>query len=172
MRVKIAPQNLEILEKISKEYNIPATQLVNSCVFEKLGDKLKLLKEFEFENIEEKKDEEIEVRLKLFKKEKAYIKAFSNQIGINSITGTVKFIVLNSILESKYLNIEEIRAFGDLKYEINILGKNIHHILKQLNFKKEFEKDDFLQNYEDFKEKINQTIAMIEKRIEITKERF
>ena len=43
MRIKLAPTNLAILEKLNQDYKIPVTSLANSCIYEKLGDKIKLL---------------------------------------------------------------------------------------------------------------------------------
>ena len=66
MRVKLAQANLEILERLNQEYKIPITSLANSCIYEKLGDKIKLLKEFNLSTA----GDEIDLKIRIFKYEK------------------------------------------------------------------------------------------------------
>ncbi|MCT7483405.1 hypothetical protein [Aliarcobacter cryaerophilus] len=63
MRIELAKVNLEILEKINKEYKIPITSLANSCIYEKLGDKIKLLKEFNLSPAAAADEIDLKVRL-------------------------------------------------------------------------------------------------------------
>ena len=62
MRIKLAPTNLAILEKLNQDYKIPVTSLANSCIYEKLGDKIKFLKEFDISLA----NEETELKIRIF----------------------------------------------------------------------------------------------------------
>ena len=44
--IRLAYPNIERLEQLQKYVHMPFTSIANSCIYEMLGDKLNLLKEF------------------------------------------------------------------------------------------------------------------------------
>lgn len=158
MRVEIHPTNLEKLEKLNKEYKISITSLANSCIYEKLGDKIKLLKEFDSSLA----GNETEVKIRLYEYEKEHLLNTSKLTGINSITGTIKYLILNSIYKKGFLYPNELKIIDELKSEINKIGSNLYQILRKINFKEEFKNDDLKL----FLEQINEKIVMTNKEIE------
>lgn len=158
MRVKLAQANLEILKRLNQEYKIPVTFLANSCIYEKLGDKIKLLKEFDLSLA----GDEIDLKVRLYEHEKEYLLNASKLTGINSLTGVIKYLILNSIYEKRFLAPNELKIIDELKSEINKIGINLHQILKKLNFKEEFKNDDLKTLLEQLNEKIDFTNKEIE----------
>lgn len=158
MRIELAPANLEILKKINQEYKIPITSLANSCIYEKLGDKTKLLKEF---NLSPAGDE-IDLKVRLYEYEKEYLLNASKLTGINSLNGVIKYLILNSIYKKGFLSPNELKIIDELKSEIHKIGINLHQILKKLNFKEEFKNDDLKILLEQLNQKIDFTNKEIE----------
>ena len=153
MRVELAQVNLEILKKLNKEYKISITYLANSCIYEKLGDKIKLLKEFDLSL----SGDEIDLKVRLYEYEKEYLLNASKLTGINSLNGVIKYLILNSIYKKGFLSPNELKIIDELKSEINKIGINLHQILKKLNFKEEFKNDDLKILLEQLNEKIEIT---------------
>ncbi|MDX4067890.1 hypothetical protein Q6A87_08515 [Aliarcobacter skirrowii] len=168
MRVKLAQVNLEILEKLNKEYKIPITYLANSCIYEKLGDKIKLLKEFDLSL----SGDEIDLKVRLYEFEKEYLLNASKLTGINSLNGVIKYLILNSIYKRRFLAPNEIEAFNSMKFEINAIGRNLHQILKKIHFKEEFKTDDLKVILEQLSSKIDDTKKEIDNLLKYTNKRF
>ena len=171
MRVELAQVNLEILKKLNKEYKISITYLANSCIYEKLGDKIKLLKEFNL-SLLNTSDEETEIRLILYQSEKNYLLEASNITGTNSLTAEIKLRLLNSIYKRRFLAPNEIKAFNNMKFEINAIGRNLHQILKKIHFKEEFKTDDLKVILEQLSSKIDDTKKEIDNLLKYTNKRF
>ena len=168
MRVKLAQTNLEILERLNQEYKIPITSLANSCIYEKLGDKIKLLKEF---NLSPAGDE-IDLKIRLYEYEKEYLLNASRLTGINSLTGVTKYLILNSIYEKRFINPTELEAFIKFKSEINSIGRNLHQILKHLNIHKELKNDELINTMQELNIKIDHTKKEIDNLLKYTNKRF
>lgn len=168
MRVKLAQANLEILERLNQEYKIPITSLANSCIYEKLGDKIKLLKEF---NLSPAGDE-IDLKIRLYEYEKEYLLNASKLTGINSLTGVIKYLILNSIYEKRFINPTELEAFIKFKSEINSIGRNLHQILKHLNIHKELKSDELINTMQELNIKIDHTKQEIDNLLKYTNKRF
>ncbi|MCG3695409.1 hypothetical protein [Aliarcobacter butzleri] len=168
MRIELAPANLEILKKINQEYKIPITSLANSCIYEKLGDKIKLLKEFDL-SLE---SDETELKIRLYENERGYLIKASEIIGINSLTGIIKYFLMNSIYDKRFLNPNELEAFIKFKSEINMIGRNLHQILKYLNIHKELKTDDLINTMQELNIKLDDTKQEIETILKYTNKRF
>ncbi|WP_026803744.1 hypothetical protein [Aliarcobacter lanthieri] len=168
MRVQLAPANLEILERLNQEYKIPITSLANSCIYEKLGDKIKLLKEFDLSI----SSDEIDLKVRLYEHEKEYILNASKLTGINSLTGVIKYLLLNSIYEKRFINPIELEVFIKFKSEINSIGRNLHQILKHLNIHKELKSDELINTIQELNIKIDHTKQEIENLLKYTNKRF
>lgn len=168
MRIELAPANLEILKKINQEYKIPITSLANSCIYEKLGDKTKLLKEF---NLSPAGDE-IDLKIRIFEYEKEYLLNASKLTGINSLNGVIKYLILNSIYENRFINPTELEAFIKFKSEINSIGRNLHQILKHLNIHKELKSDELIITIQELNIKIDHTKQEIESILKYTNKRL
>lgn len=167
MRIQLAKANLEILEKLNKEYKIPITSLANSCIYEKLRDKLKLLKEFDLSLT----SNEIDIKLRLFDNEKKYLIEASKTTGTNSLNQEIKLRLLNSIYEKRFLTPIELKSFNDMKFEINMIGRNLHQILKHLNFNEKFVSADLRTSIRQLNTKLDDTKKEIENILKYTKER-
>lgn len=167
MRIEIASANLEILKKINQEYKIPITSLANACIYEKLGDKIKLL-EFDL-SLE---SDETELKIRLYENEREYLIKASEIIGINSLTGTIKYFLLNSIFDKRFLNPNELEAFIKFKSEISIIGKNLNQILKYLNIHKELKTDDLINTIQELNIKLDDTKQEIKSILKYTNKRF
>ena len=168
MRIELAPANLEILKKINQEYKIPITSLANSCIYEKLGDKIKLLKEFDLSLA----NDETELKIRLYENEREHLIKASEIIGINSLTGVIKYLILNSIYEKRFINPTELEAFIKFKSEINSIGRNLHQILKHLNIHKELKSDELINTMQELNIKIDYTKQEIETILKYTNKRF
>ncbi|WP_419233922.1 hypothetical protein [Aliarcobacter cryaerophilus] len=168
MRVKLAQANLEVLERLNQEYKIPITSLANSCIYEKLGDKIKLLKEFNLSTA----GHEIDLKIRLYEYEKEYLLNASRLTGINSLTGVIKYLILNSIYEKRFINPIELEAFIKFKSEINSIGRNLHQILKHLNIHKELKSDELIKTMQELNIKIDHTKQEIENLLKYTNKRF
>ena len=168
MRVELAQVNLEILERLNQEYKIPITSLANSCIYEKLGDKIKLLKEF---NLSPAGDE-IDLKVRLYDHEKEYLLNASKLTGINSLNGVIKYLILNSIYEKRFINTTELEAFIKFKSEINSIGRNLHQILKHLNIHKELKSDELINTIQNLNIKIDHTKQEIDNLLKYTNKRF
>ncbi|MDS1315773.1 hypothetical protein [Aliarcobacter butzleri] len=167
MRIELAPANLEILKKINQEYKIPITSLANSCIYEKLGDKIKLL-EFDL-SLE---SDETELKIRLYENEREYLIKASEIIGINSLTGIIKYFLMNSIYDKRFLNPNELEAFIKFKSEISIIGKNLNQILKYLNIHKELKTDDLITTIQELNIKLDDTKQEIKSILKYTNKRF
>ena len=167
MRIELAPANLEILKKINQEYKIPITSLANSCIYEKLGDKIKLL-EFDL-SLE---SDETELKIRLYENEREYFIKASEIIGINSLTGIIKYFLMNSIYDKRFLNPNELEAFIKFKSEISIIGKNLNQILKYLNIHKELKTDDLINTIQELNIKLDDTKQEIKSILKYTNKRF
>ncbi|KLD97989.1 hypothetical protein PJV92_06615 [Aliarcobacter butzleri] len=167
MRIELAPANLEILKKINQEYKIPITSLANSCIYEKLGDKIKLL-EFDL-SLE---SDETELKIRLYENEREYLIKASEIIGINSLTGIIKYFLMNSIYDKRFLNPNELEAFIKFKSEISIIGKNLNQILKYLNIHKELKTDDLINTIQELNIKLDDTKQEIKSILKYTNKRF
>ncbi|MCT7581221.1 hypothetical protein N5U12_04435 [Aliarcobacter butzleri] len=167
MRIEIASANLEILKKINQEYKIPITSLANSCIYEKLGDKIKLL-EFDL-SLE---SDETELKIRLYENEREYLIKASEIIGINSLTGIIKYFLMNSIYDKRFLNPNELEAFIKFKSEISIIGKNLNQILKYLNIHKELKTDDLINTIQELNIKLDDTKQEIKSILKYTNKRF
>lgn len=167
MRIELAPANLEILKKINQEYKIPITSLANSCIYEKLGDKIKLL-EFDLSLA----SDETELKIRLYENEREYLIKVSKLLGINSLTGTIKYFLLNSIFDKRFLNPNEVEAFIKFKSEISIIGKNLNQILKYLNIHKELKTDDLINTIQELNIKLDDTKQEIKSILKYTNKRF
>ena len=106
MRIKLAPTNLAILEKLNQDYKIPVTSLANSCIYEK-----------------------------------------------------------------KLLIPVEIKVLNEIKYEINRIGRNLHQILKHLNFKEEFKSDDLKGYFAQLNMKLDESKKILENYLNYTNSR-
>ena len=168
MRVELAQVNLEILKKLNKEYKISITYLANSCIYEKLGDKIKLLKEFDLSL----SGDEIDLKVRLYEYEKEYLLSASKLTGINSLTGVIKYLILNSIYEKRFINPTELEAFIKFKSEINSIGRNLHQILKHLNIHKELKSDELTHTIQDLHIKIDHTKQEIDNLLKYKNKRF
>ncbi|MCT7588554.1 hypothetical protein [Aliarcobacter butzleri] len=167
MRIELAPANLEILKKINQEYKIPITSLANSCIYEKLGDKIKLL-EFDLSLA----SDETELKIRLYENEREYLIKVSKLLGINSLTGTIKYFLLNSIFDKRFLNPNEVEAFIKFKSEISVIGKNLNQILKYLNIHKELKTDDLINTIQELNIKLDDTKQEIKSILKYTNKRF
>lgn len=152
-RVALTPANFEKLSTINKKYKIPVTTLANSCISEKLIDKIELLKEFNSVD----SDNETEVKFKITDSEKSYLLNSSKLTGSNSLTQEIRLRLLNSIYEKRFLTPKELEAFFSLKYELNKIGVNVHQILKRINFKEELNIDDLKANIKELSIKLDET---------------
>lgn len=168
MRVRITPKNLEVLEQINNTYGLSITYLVNICIYERLGGTYKLLKEFNMANYSSKG---IELKIRLYEHEKEYLQNSAKQTGTNSLTGEIRYRLLNSIYEKKFISPDEKIAFSQIKYELNMIGRNLHQILKKLNFNKNFEENIFKDTLLDLDEKLDLLKNHLENLTNYSKER-
>ena len=169
--IRIANPNLERLEELQKYVHMPFTSIANSCIYEMLGNKLNLLKEFNL-SVLNTSDEETEIRLILYQSEKNYLLEASNITGTNSLTAEIKLRLLNSIYKRRFLAQNEIEAFNSMKFEINAIGRNLHQILKKIHFKEEFKTDDLKVILEQLSSKIDDTKKEIDNLLKYTNKRF
>lgn len=165
-RVALTPTNYEKLSKLSKEYKIPVTTLCNVIINEKIGDKTELLKEFSFI------DHEVEVKFKINDSEKNYLLNSSKQTGTNSLTQEIRYRLLNSIHDKRFLTPKELESFIQLKSEINMIGKNINQLLKKINSKEEPKIDDLKITMQELNIKLDETKEQIENSMKYTNSRF
>ena len=70
--IRLAYPNVERLEQLQKHLHMPFTSIANSCIYEMLGDKLNLLKEFNLSTLNTS-DEETEIRLILYQSERLHL---------------------------------------------------------------------------------------------------
>ncbi|RXI27665.1 hypothetical protein [Aliarcobacter trophiarum] len=169
--IRIANPNIERLEELQKYVHIPFTSIANSCIYEMLGDKLNLLKEFNL-SVLNTSNEETEIRLILYQSEKNYLLEASNHTGTNSLTAEIKLRLLNSIYKRRFLAPKELEAFNNMKFEINAIGRNLHQILKKIHFKEEFKIDDLKLLIEQLSSKIDDTKIEIDTLLKYTNKRF
>lgn len=169
--IRIANPNLERLEELQKYVHMPFTSIANSCIYEMLGNKLNLLKEFNLSTLNTS-HEETEIRLILYQSEKNYLLEASNINGTNSLTAEIKLRLLNSIYKRRFLAPNELEAFNNMKFEINAIGRNLHQILKKIHFKEEFKTDDLKVILEQLSSKIDDTKKEIDNLLKYTNKRF
>ena len=104
--------------------------------------------------------------------EKNYLLEASNITGTNSLTAEIKLRLLNSIYKRRFLAPNEIKAFNNMKFEINAIGRNLHQILKKIHFKEEFKTDDLKVILEQLSSKIDDTKKEIDNLLRYTNKRF
>ena len=167
MRIKIFPNNLEILKKINQENKIPITALVNSCIYEQLNEKSNLLKEFKSKLAKE----QTEVKIRIYENEKKFLLESSKLTGTNSLNQEIRFRLLNTIYKKRFLSPNEMQTFYDLKYQIKMIGVNLNQISKKLNSNQQVNVDFLMESISKLDEKLNENLVEIKKVLNYTNSR-
>ena len=167
MRIKIFPNNLEILKKINQENKIPITALVNSCIYEQLNEKSNLLKEFKSKLAKE----QTEVKIRIYENEKEFLLESSKFTGTNSLNQEIRFRLLNTIYKKRFLSPNEMQTFYDLKYQIKMIGVNLNQISKKLNSNQQVNVDFLMESISKLDEKLNENLVEIKKVLNYTNSR-
>ena len=74
--------------------------------------------------------------------------------------------------EKKLLIPIEIKVLNEIKYEINRIGRNLHQILKYLNFKEELKRDDLKELIAQLNMKLDENKKILENHLNYTNNRF
>ena len=167
MRIKIFPNNLEILKKINQENKIPITALVNSCIYEQLNEKSNLLKEFKSKLAKE----QTEVKIRIYENEKEFLLESSKFTGTNSLNQEIRFRLLNTIYKKRFLSPNEMQTFYDLKYQIKMIGVNLNQISKKLNSNQQVNVDFLMESISKLDEKLDENLIEIKKVLNYTNSR-
>ena len=167
MRIKIFPNNLEILKKINQENKIPITALVNSCIYEQLNEKSNLLKEFKSKLAKE----QTEVKIRIYENEKEFLLESSKFTGTNSLNQEIRFRLLNTIYKKRFLSPNEMQSFYNLKYQIKMIGVNLNQISKKLNSNQQIKVDFLMESISKLDEKLNENLVEIKKVLNYTNSR-
>lgn len=167
MRIKIFPNNLEILKKINQENKIPITALVNSCIYEQLNEKSNLLKEFKSKLAKE----QTEVKIRIYENEKEFLLESSKFTGTNSLNQEIRFRLLNTIYKKRFLSPNEMQSFYNLKYQIKMIGVNLNQISKKLNSNQQIKVDFLMESISKLDEKLNENLVEIKKVLDYTNSR-
>ena len=167
MRIKIFPNNLEILKKINQENKIPITALVNSCIYEQLNEKSNLLKEFKSKLAKE----QTEVKIRIYENEKKFLLESSKLTGTNSLNQEIRFRLLNTIYKKRFLSPNEMQSFYNLKYQIKMIGVNLNQISKKLNSNQQIKVDFLMESISKLDEKLDENLVEIKKVLDYTNSR-
>ena len=167
MRIKIFPNNLEILKKINQENKIPITALVNSCIYEQLNEKSNLLKEFKSKLAKE----QTEVKIRIYENEKEFLLESSKFTGTNSLNQEIRFRLLNTIYKKRFLSPNEMQSFYNLKYQIKMIGVNLNQISKKLNSNQQIKVDILMESISKLDEKLDENLVEIKKVLNYTNSR-
>lgn len=167
MRIKIFPNNLEILKKINQENKIPITALVNSCIYEQLNEKSNLLKEFKSKLAKE----QTEVKIRIYENEKEFLLESSKFTGTNSLNQEIRFRLLNTIYKKRFLSPNEMQSFYNLKYQIKMIGVNLNQISKKLNSNQQIKVDFLMESISELDEKLDENLVEIKKILDYTNSR-
>ena len=167
MRIKIFPNNLEILKKINQENKIPITALVNSCIYEQLNEKSNLLKEFKSKLAQE----QTEVKIRIYENEKEFLLKSSKFTGTNSLNQEIRFRLLNTIYKKRFLSPNEMQSFYNLKYQIKMIGVNLNQISKKLNSNQQIKVDFLMESISKLDEKLDENLVEIKKVLNYTNSR-
>ena len=167
MRIKIFPNNLEILKKINQENKIPITALVNSCIYEQLNEKSNLLKEFKSKLAKE----QTEVKIRIYENEKEFLLESSKFTGTNSLNQEIRFRLLNTIYKKRFLSPNEMQSFYNLKYQIKMIGVNLNQISKKLNSNQQIKVDFLMESISKLDEKLDENLVEIKKVLNYTNSR-
>ncbi len=167
MRIKIFPNNLEILKKINQENKIPITALVNSCIYEQLNEKSNLLKEFKSKLAKE----QTEVKIRIYENEKEFLLESSKFTGTNSLNQEIRFRLLNTIYKKRFLSPNEMQSFYNLKYQIKMIGVNLNQISKKLNSNQQIKVDFLMESISKLDEKLDENLFEIKKVLDYTNSR-
>ena len=167
MRIKIFPNNLEILKKINQENKIPITALVNSCIYEQLNEKSNLLKEFKSKLAKE----QTEVKIRIYENEKEFLLESSKFTETNSLNQEIRFRLLNTIYKKRFLSPNEMQTFYDLKYQIKMIGVNLNQISKKLNSNQQVNVDFLMESISKLDEKLDENLIEIKKVLNYTNSR-
>ncbi|QEZ90046.1 hypothetical protein ACBT_2166 [Aliarcobacter cibarius] len=167
MRIKIFPNNLEILKKINQENKIPITALVNSCIYEQLNEKSNLLKEFKSKLAKE----QTEVKIRIYENEKEFLLESSKFTGTNSLNQEIRFRLLNTIYKKRFLSPNEMQSFYNLKYQIKMIGVNLNQISKKLNSNQQIKVDFLMESISKLDEKLDENLVEIKKVLDYTNSR-
>ena len=167
MRIKIFPNNLEILKKINQENKIPITALVNSCIYEQLNEKSNLLKEFKSKLAKE----QTEVKIRIYENEKEFLLESSKFTGTNSLNQEIRFRLLNTIYKKRFLSPNEMQSFYNLKYQIKMIGVNLNQISKKLNSNQQIKVDFLMESISELDEKLDENLVEIKKVLDYTNSR-
>ena len=167
MRIKIFPNNLEILKKINQENKIPITALVNSCIYEQLNEKSNLLKEFKSKLAKE----QTEVKIRIYENEKEFLLESSKFTGTNRLNQEIRFRLLNTIYKKRFLSPNEMQSFYNLKYQIKMIGVNLNQISKKLNSNQQIKVDFLMESISKLDEKLDENLVEIKKVLNYTNSR-
>ena len=167
MRIKIFPNNLEILKKINQDNKIPITALVNSCIYEQLNEKSNLLKEFKSKLAKE----QTEVKIRIYENEKEFLLESSKFTGTNSLNQEIRFRLLNTIYKKRFLSPNEMQSFYNLKYQIKMIGVNLNQISKKLNSNQQIKVDFLMESISKLDEKLDENLVEIKKVLDYTNSR-
>ena len=167
MRIKIFPNNLEILKKINQENKFQIIALVNSCIYEQLNEKSNLLKEFKSKLAKE----QTEVKIRIYENEKEFLLESSKFTGTNSLNQEIRFRLLNTIYKKRFLSPNEMQSFYNLKYQIKMIGVNLNQISKKLNSNQQIKVDFLMESISKLDEKLDENLVEIKKVLDYTNSR-
>ena len=138
----------------------PNNKIITMIINEKLEDIKRLKKEtVEDLNIKDNQNE-IEIRFRIFEKERIFLEQQIQKNGNKSLTSEIRFRLLNSIYKNKYFLPIELTEFKNLVYQIKMIGLNINGIFKRVNFKEELKSEDYI-NLQNSINEVNEKIDLI-----------
>lgn len=165
----------EVDEKLKELGNIlqkPINKIIAMIVKEKLEDLKKLDKDFLRNNDD---DKETEIRFLIKQNERIFLENQIKKTGNTSLSSEIKFRLLNTIYRNKFFLPVELSELGNLNFQIKRIGININQILKKSNYKEVLQNDDyenFINNIDELRNKIDSITKEIKKILIFTKNRF
>lgn len=150
INLKLDDKNVEMLEKMSSNSKVPITRIINILISS-------MDTEFEFMQTDILNEIETEIRFKITESEKEFLQAQALKSGANSLSAEIKYRLLNTIYKNKYFTNNEMKEFIKSRYEINMIGRNLNQLLKQIYTKDDYklDKDEIKNLIYDIDKKIN-----------------
>ena len=150
----------KLLQELKQELKMPINKIITMIINEKLED-IKRIKKETVEDLKMKDNQnEIEIRFRIFEKERIFLEQQIQKNGNKSLTSEIRFRLLNSIYKNKYFLPIELTELKKLVYHLKMIGLNINGIFRRVNFKEELKSEDYI-NLQNSINEVNEKIDLI-----------
>lgn len=148
--LSINVDKFEKVKKISKLTKLPINAVIEIIISE-------IDREFEYLEKFNYNENEIQIKFRITESEKEFLEEQSLKSGANSLSAEIKYRLLNTIYKNKFFTNNEMKEFIKSRYEINMIGRNLNQLLKQIYTKDDYklDKDEIKNLIYDIDKKIN-----------------